>query len=362
MKRAIFTGLAALVSALTVQAQGTHFYPGHLAVLRAGDGVIDLKLRQAPLFIDDYATSGSAAAPSFTARIPTNGPNCFFFNGHAASEGELTLSPDKKLLCFGGYGGVDLLQVNGTASRLDIQRGICTVDATGAVHTYLYKLAMKGAKANPRGVVTDGAGNFWGCGNANGAYFFNPTAGTDPVRFTGMPSSRAIEIIHDTLYVSMDAADGILIDKPAGIYRFTDALPRQAAAAPQLIIASAPESEKTAGFAVNPAENIAYMADTSAGIQKFVKSGDGWKLDCKFSIPQTIPAKENNAAGCFGLLVDFSGTAPVLYATTTEGYDNSVNSNRVVRIVDSNANAVVSTLIQAGSTNIALRGLAFAPN
>ena len=60
-------------------------------------------------------------------------------------------------------------------------------------------------------------------------------------------------------------------------------------------------------------------------------------------------------------MVDFSGPAPVIYATTTEGYGGSVNSNRVVRIVDTNATAVVTTVAQCTSTNIAFRGIDFTP-
>jgi hypothetical protein len=69
----------------------------------------------------------------------------------------------------------------------------------------------------------------------------------------------------------------------------------------------------------------------------------------------------NNAGGCFALAADFAGSAPVIYATTTEGYGTSVNSNRVVRIVDTNSAAVVTTLVQAGSTNVAYRGIDFTP-
>lgn len=363
MKKIILTGTATLLSVLSSPAQTTHFSPGHLAVLRAGDGIMNLKLKQSPIFIDQYDLDTPNNTPSFTVKIPTNGPGCFFFNGHAGSEGNLTRSADGKLLAFGGYGGVDLLQVNGTASRLDIQRGICTVDGSGAIHTYLYKMALKEAKANPRGVVTDGAGNFWGCGNANGTYFFNPSQGSDPVRFTAMPSSRDIILVHNTIYASINNADGNLIDNPAGIYNFTpEALPKQAGAAIHLVVAAAPQYKKIAGIAINPAEDTAYMADTSAGIQKYVKTGGEWKFACNFSIPQNIPHGENNASGCFGLAVNFAGAVPVIYATTTEGYGDAVNSNRVVRIADSGAAAAVTTLVQAGSTNIALRGVDFTPN
>jgi hypothetical protein len=364
MNKAILTGTAALLLALAANAQGTHFLTGHLAVLRAGDGVIDLKLRQAPIFVDQFDPNIANAAPSLSIRISTNGPNSFFFNGHAASEGVLTRSADQKLLAFGGYGGVDLLQVNGTASRLDIlRRGICTVDGSGAIHTFLYKSAVKDAKINPRGVVTDGTNNFWGCGNANGTYYYNPSEQHEPVRFVALPSSRAIKIINNNLYVSMNAADGNLIDKPEGVYSFLPvALPRQADAPISLVIAAAADYKKVAGFDISPEGNTAYMSDTAAGIQKYVKSEGTWKLAGNFSIPQNIPRDLNNSAGCFGLLVDFSGTAPVIYATTTEGYGGSVNSNRVVRIVDTNSSAVVTTLAQAGSTNIAFRGIDFTPN
>jgi hypothetical protein len=364
MKKAILTGAAALLLTLSAKAQETHFLPGHLAVLRAGDGVINLKLRQAPIFVDQFDADTPQAAPSFTVRIPTNGPDSFFFNGHAASEGNLTRSADQKLLAFGGYGGADLLRINGTASRLDVlRRGICTVDNSGTFHIHLYRSVMKEAKVNPRGVVTDGTNNFWGCGNANNTYYYNPSQQQEPVQFDALPSTRSIKIINNALYVSMNTADGALIDQPAGLYSFLPLpLPRQANTSIKLTVPAAEDYDKVVGFDISPDGNIAYMADTAAGIQKYVNFEGTWKLAYNFSIPQNIPQKLNNAAGCFGLLVDFSGAAPVLYATTTEGYDGAVNSNRVVRIVDTNSTALVTTLAQAGSTNIAFRGIAFTPN
>jgi hypothetical protein len=362
MKRIILTGAAVLVLALA-DAQGTHFLPAHLAVLRAGDGMVDLKLRQAPIFVDQFDPGTLNAAASFSVQIPTNGPNSFFFNGHAASEGTLTRSADHKLLAFAGYGGVDLLQVAGTASRLDLQRGFCTVDSLGTIHTFLYKNDMPDAKVNPRGVATDGENNFWGCGNSYGTFYYNPSVSREPVRFSAFPNSRAIRIIKDTLYATMNAADGFAKDEPPGVYGFlAQALPRQTDDSATLVVPSATDYKKVVDFDINPEGNIAYMSDTAAGIQKYVKSGKKWELAYNFSIPQHIPPDLNNAAGCFGLVVDFNGPAPVIYATTTEGYAGSVNSNRVVRIVDTNSAAVVTTLVQAGSTNIAYRGIDFTPN
>jgi hypothetical protein len=363
MKRTILSFMTVLLLAVTAAAQETHFLPGHLAVLRAGDGAVDLKLKQAPLFVDQFDPATLNITPSFSVRIPTNGSASFFFNGHAATEGTLTRSADHKLLAFAGYGGVDLLQVNGTASRIGLQHGICTVDATGTVHSWLYNSDPSNTKMNPRGVATDGTNNFWGCGNAYGTFYFNPTGHEDPVRFRAMPNSRAIKIINNTLYASMNAADAEVNDQSAGIYRFfPQALPHQAGAASELAVPAAAEYGNVVSFDMDSGGDTAYMADTTAGIQKYVKSNGAWKLAYNFSIPQNIPAESNHGTGCFGLVVDFNGTAPVIYATTTEGYGGSVNSNRVVRIVDTGAAATVATVAQAGSTNIVFRGIEFTPN
>lgn len=118
---------------------------------------------------------------------------------------------------------------------------------------------------------------------------------------------------------------------------------------------------KIAGFDLNPEGTVAYTADAEKGIQKYVKADGQWKLAYNFSIPQNIPEAANHETGCFALTVDFTGSAPIVYATTTEGYDGSVNSNRVVRIQDTGASASMTTIAQATSAEIAFRGIAFTP-
>lgn len=262
---------------------------------------------------------------------------------------------------------MNLLENPGIPSLLDIPRGFCTVDAAGASHVFLYQPHNPAEKVNPRGVATDGTNNFWGCGNAGGTLYYNPTAGQETLQFHPFQNSRAAKIIGGVLYVTLNGADGTAIDEPAGIYQFTDKagkvlpLPRQTDAAIDLVVPATTPYTKIAGFDLNPGQTIAYLADTMAGIQKYVKSGSAWKLAYNFAIPQNIAADKNHATGCFGLAVDFSGAAPVIYSTTTEGYGGTVNSNRVVRIVDTNATAVVATVAQAPSDKIAFRGVEFTP-
>ena len=365
MKKIIATAISLALPVLTLSAGSVP--QRHLSVLRAGDGKLELKLKQSPAFIDEFVTGTLNKSPLSTVAIPTNGPNAFFFNGHAATEGILALSADHHLLSAAGYGGVNLLQSNGTPSSLAIGRAFCTVDAAGKVQTTIYREIGESVKMNPRGVVTDGSNNFWGCGNAFGTVYCNPTASPAPTVFSEIENSRAIRIINNTLYVTLNGADGTAADMPAGIYSFQDdsgkpsPLPRSSDSRLKLEVTAAEPYTKIAGFDMNPGGTIAYTADTVAGIQKYMKANGSWKFAYNFAIPQTISAEENHGTGCFGLVVDFSGAAPVIYATTTEGYGGGVNSNRVVQIVDTGATAAVTTLAQAPSDKIAYRGIDFAP-
>lgn len=367
IKGSLLFGMGLALATGPALAQPPQFLPGHLAVLRAGDGVMDLHLKQSPIFIDQFAPEGSNVSPSFSVRIPTNGPETLFFNGHAATEGNLTRSPDHQLLAFAGYGGVDLLQSNGTPSLLDIGRGFCTVDAPGTVHTTIYGRHSGLEKMNPRGVATDGTNDFWGCGNALGTFYYNHSGSNEPVIFKAVPNSRAVRVVANVLYVTLNGPDATASDMVPGIFTFQDGegdlepLPRSANSKLKLVVSAIAPFTKNAGFDLKPDGTIAYMADTMAGVQKYVKTNGAWKMAYNFAIPQTIPETDNHAKGCFGLVVDFSGPAPILYATTTEGYGGCANSNRVIRIVDTNATAVVTTLAQAGSARIAYRGIDFTP-
>ena len=356
---------AVLLAAGSIHAEPQSFAHGQLAVLRAGDGALNLHLKQAPIFVDQFDPTRFNDGPSLTVAIPTNGPNTLFFNGHAATEGNLTRSADGHWLALAGYAGVNLLQFKGVPSQLGIPRGFGTLGASASSFHLVYQSTNWYEASNPRGVVTDGAGNFWGCGSTFGTLYYNAQTAPAPIEFKTLLNTRAIKIINQVLYATLNSADGLDTEDSAGIYNYVNgstpaALPLSAGATMNLVVPTAPGYKKTSGFDLNPAGTIAYMADTQAGIQKYVKTGAEWKLAYNFAIPQAIPDAVNNGRGCFGLTVDFSGPAPIIYATTTEGWE-SMNSNRVVRIVDTNANAPVTTIAQANSTNIVYRGVEFTP-
>ena len=356
---------APLLGAFSAFAQTQSFAPGQLAVLRAGNGDLNLRLKQAPIFVDQFDPTRFNDAPTFTVAIPTNGPKALFFNGHAATEGNLTRSADHRLLAFAGFAGVNLLQTPGVPSQLTIPRGFGTLGASADSFALVYSSNNWYDSANPRGVATDGAGNFWGCGNLHGTTYYNPQTAPQPFEFKTLLNTRAVKIINQTLYASLNTADGQDTEDAGGVYGFVSGstpvpLPKDAGCAMSLVFASASGYKKTAGFDLNSAGTIAYVADTVAGIQKYVKVGSVWKFAYNFKIPQVIPKDQNNGEGCFGVTVDFNGANPVVYATTTEGWGGA-NSNRVVRITDTGAASVVTTIAQATSTNIVFRGIEFTP-
>jgi hypothetical protein len=367
MKKIILLTAALSLAGVVTHAQSSSFLPKHLAVLRAGNGQVRLHLKQSPVFIDEFATDGLNTAPIMTVAIPTNGTDAMFFNGHAATEGMLSRSEDGQFLSFAGYGGVSLLQQSGTPSLLDIGRAFCTVDAAGHTHTIIYENYAGTEKMNPRGAVTDGQNHFWSCGNASGTAYYDAGSSGGPVIFAGVPDSRQVKIINGTLYTTLNGPDGVFLGVPSGIFSFVDGsgdpapLPESPKTKLSLVVQADQAYSKIAGFDINPQGTIAYTADAEKGIQKYVKGDSGWKFAYNFSIPQNIPADANHETGCFALTVDFSGSAPIVYATTTDGYNGSVNSNRVVRIVDTGATAPVTTVAQATSTDIAFRGIAFTP-
>lgn len=363
-------------------------------MLRAGDGgsspASDLAAHQTPVFIDQYDPgAANQPSPSLTVAIPRTGSNALWINGNAATEGGLARSADHSVLTISGYCG-DILSLKGTPSRLAYKRGICVIAADGSTHLAYSGdnwYGLSGAKTNPRGAVTDGTNNFWGCGSEIGTLFYN-SAGNSLV-IKSVPSTRAVRILNGTLYFSVMTSDG-LAGVPerivGGIYDSVDAsgapvaLPTNASLRINLVVPSTEPYNHVAGFAINPQGNLAYMADEFSGVQKYVKTGSDWKLACSFYIPGydgphsgilTNAASTQVRAGCFGLAVDFSGGHPIVYATTTESGGSSAgnaNRNRLIRIDDTNTVAAGGTvtnfgrtLATAGGTNITFRAIDFTP-
>jgi Immunoglobulin I-set domain len=398
----IASSLAALLT-LDARGQVTNpvFIPGKLAVLRAGDGIITIASgRQHPIFIEEYdPLLTNQASPILSLELPTNGPSALFVNAHAGSEGQgLTRSADRRYLAVTGYSG-DLNSIPGTPSSATNSsgqgylRGFGTIDAnTNFDLVYAsddwFGLQPGITQNNPRGIATDGSNDFWGCGTIAGTQtggfvetgtLYSDGGGSPFDVQSIVNSAYFMRIINGVLYmVAKDETGGA---QNNGVYDFVDFPINGGALVPlpyapgnvahvletNLFLNFGSTYANVIAFDMNLAGTIAYAADTTYGIVKFVNSGGTWTSPYIFSSTNLgTSAQPKGGTGCFGIAADFSGVNPVIYATTMEeGDGKNTCSNRLIAVVDSgnpSTNLVAQTLAVANGTNEVFRGVDFTPD
>jgi hypothetical protein len=406
MKKLILTAGLALVIALGAHAQSTNVLlpPGKLAVFKAGDdtGYWNISTSRAqPCFIQIFDTqTNNQEEPLYSLDLPTNAPNAIWINAHAGSEGGgISRAFDRSCLAIEGYTGDIISPTNAKpSSDTSVPRGFGTVDPFGneqVLYSSLdnwFGLPTGVTQNNPTGISTTDGTNFWGTGNvtgtsseAAGTLFFNTQDGqSSPFELQNYIQAAAeARIIAGTLYVVVPGS---------GIYNFLDPENNDAVVPlpfdpdvpnpvdhvvlTNLFLNWGSTFQNIANFDMNPAGTIAYGADETFGVVKFVNpNGGGWQQAPYFFNATNIGtlAQSVGNQGCFGLCVDFSGTNPVIYATTMENgtappnnAQGNANQNRLIRIVDTGVdpgtNLVAQTLATATSTNEAFRGIDFTPD
>ncbi|MEY2409114.1 MAG: hypothetical protein QOF48_1784 [Verrucomicrobiota bacterium] len=339
--------LIALIAALiTGTAHAAPFTPGNLAILRFGDGTSALSGAGTPVFIDEYTTGGVFVQ---TIPIPTAPPNALVVAGNATAEGAMMRAPNGKFLCFGGYNAaVGVAAIAGTTGTV-APREVATVDANG-----LFAIAASSttqfSTQNIRNGVTDGINNFWasGSGAPGGTYYYGFNAPAVTVQGT-LTSTRVQTIQNGNLYMST-ATTG---SSGPGIYGFPGT---PTVATPITSYLSTGTGSSPYGFAINASGTVAYIADdrtiaTGGGIQRWVNSGGPWTL------AYTLNTGAGSTVGARGIVVDWSGANPVIYATTSEGV---TTPNRLVKVTDTGAGSAVTSIATVGQ-NRAFRGVAFSP-
>ena len=396
MKKTLAAVSAVLACAVTIQAQTPVFTPGSLAVLRVGTGSgaqgstspFDFASKQNPAFIDEFNVSGTNSAPAYSMAIPTNGANAMWFNGNAGTEGGMSRSGDRSSLVWSAYSGNICSLSPGTApSSLGYNRGIGLV--TAFTNSVIYSgqgwYGSIAGKTNPRGCASDGTNEYYGCGSTYATLQYDAGSGNIYQFQSSVTSTRYVKVENNALYTTINGSDGAgLSGYPAGLYNFVayDAgsdsfIPAPLPTAgetvyPNLLVPASGIYTNTEGFDVSPSGNTVYIADAIWGIQKYVKSGGAWVLACNYSVASfNGNDTADTLGGVLDMTVDYSGTNPVIYATTAEsvGYKlGNFNKNRVVKIVDTNNTITgltitnVITLAQAWNTNVGFHSISFVPD
>lgn len=345
MKRLLQTVIGC-VSALSAMAQSS-FTPGNLVVLQT-TGTVSKAGSQATL--KEFTTAGAAG---MSVAIPTAGPTPFQTAGvYGGSEGFLTTSTDGKYLVLAGYAtAAPFTDITGTAAS-------STPRAVGLVYPsgfYLqYDTSNTFFSANDiRGAISDGT-NFWASGASNnsidGIDYFGPGPRAALAVSAAPPKAYGMRIFNGQIYFSSQKAVAPYTASQLGIFSLGSGLPTSGTVTTTQVINTAAVIPQD--FSFNAAGDICYIAvnlNTSAGgIQKWTRSGSTWTMAYQLGTGATN-------IGAYGLVVDYSGALPVVYATTFE-----TAGNRVIKIVDNGIGATAATIV-AATAGTFYKGISFAP-
>ncbi|HEU4719060.1 MAG TPA: immunoglobulin domain-containing protein, partial [Bacteroidia bacterium] len=327
----------------TNNASAQMFTPGNIVVEQVGDGTSALASGvAAPLFLVEYSATGTLTN---SVALPVAGPNVITTSGTATSEGNISLSANGRYIIVPGYNALPGTTGLTSTTSATVARVTGQVDASGTysmpsvTNTYF-------SGNNIRGAASDGNNNYWATGANTGACYFG--TGTPAIVYSTNTNNRAMAVYNGNLMFSAGAGT-------RGIYQFTG-MPTTASAASLIL----PLTGSPYQFAINSTSTILYVADDASftstssqagGIEKFTWNGSAWVFQ------YTLQCGNASTAGARGLVVDFSGTNPVVYASTAES-----SSNRIISITDAGASSGSSaTLLATAATNTIFRGLAFSP-
>jgi hypothetical protein len=266
-------------------------------------------------------------------------------SGTATSEGQLSLSSNGSFLVFGAYRTAPPFtsSVSASASSL-VNRAVVTVSSTGVV-TIPCVTATGYSANNPRTATSNGTG-YWLAGANTGVSYGTSSFNIDTIVSSTVTNVRYISIFANSLFFSTGSGT-------AGIYRVGIGTPTSSGNVSTAYIPTGTGSSPYA-FAFSPDTTVCYIADdraisSSGGIQKWTRSGSIWTL------AYTLGTGTGSTVGARGIAVNWSGTNPVIIASTAE-----TTANRIIAITDNGSTASAATLATAVSNTI-YRGVSYTP-
>jgi hypothetical protein len=316
------------------------FQNNTVVVVRVGTGTGSLTNAATAVFLDEYNTTTGALVQTIPLPTTISGANKrFVLSGTNSSEGYLTLSTDVNYLVLGGYdAAVGTDSISNTTSAAN-NRVIARFAQTGAIDVITALTdAYSGGSIN--GVTSTDGSNFWTSGSNDGVKYAT-LGGTTSTQLSTTPANiRCINIFNRQLYITLQVT---------GFFAVGSGLPT-AAGQTILELTGFPTSGTQISpyaFQMNPTGNIIYVAcgNTNYGIQKWTLSGGTWSL--AYTISPTISFT--------GIVVDWTGTNPVIYATNLTS-----NANAIYKGTDvSNGSSV--TVLTTAAANTIFRGISFTP-
>ncbi|RZK78955.1 MAG: hypothetical protein EOO92_10195 [Pedobacter sp.] len=348
MKRKLLLSCLLAVASYTAFSQ-TAFTAGSISVLRVGDGSGTLGTSAAPVFIDEYSTSGTLIRSLALPTTVVGANRRLTLDGNTSSvssfEGLLSLSQDGQKLTLAGFDApVNTTTITSSLSAT-YNRVVGVIDGTGNVNTTTALDIYSGVLVSS--AVAEG-NNLWISGGNTNIYHttIGATTATSIISRTG----RSMRIFNNQLYASQTSGTfGPVITIGSGLPTTT----AQVAAGLPGMPTATPSTREFFFADVNPAipgNDVLYVVNavSSEGIAKYSLVGGNW-------VPNGIITGQYT-----GLTGVVSGTTVTLY-----GVRFATSANKIFKITDATGYNVdmtaTATDIATAAANTVFRGLSLSP-
>ena len=325
---------------------GAQFAVSSLVVLQAGDGNNALSGTGNAVVLKEFSQNG---LPGISIPVPATGTQALIIRGSSSSEGYLSRTEDGRYLVFGGYRQTlnNTVTLN-SSSPSSIARVIAGVDAAGNYQVLATSSVSSISAGDLRAAAGTNSTNVWGNSSSQGTSYYGIGSGATQVQ-NAKANVRALQVFNNRLYLSSQVSSGTPPD--IGVFAIGSSTAVSSAQTVSTIINTGAGS-LPAQFYFHPSGTTCYVADSrnvssGGGIQKWVFGAGTWSLAYTLN---------TGTVGAFGVVANFTGIKPIVYATTTEA-----SNNRLVAIRDTGAASGFTTLASSGSANTVFRGLSFAP-
>ncbi|HXQ23355.1 MAG TPA: hypothetical protein VN812_16885, partial [Candidatus Acidoferrales bacterium] len=285
------------------------FTAGNIVVYRVGNGSGALHRGVGfPVFLDEYTPGGTLVQSVGMPITDSGASHALIASASAGTEGQLTVSANGQYLLLTGYdAAVGAANLSSTTSDT-VARTVGRVKYTGAVDTST-ALTDFASGDKPRSAASDNGTNIWlsgggkAIGTTGGIHYTTLGSTTSTQISSTYGDGRQVNVFGNQLYVSSQDTSIDFIGTVGSGLQTTGG--QTMTPLPGFEMTGAPESFFMASLGGSGIDTL-YVADDSAGIQKWSLVGGSWTLN------NTIAPSADQLYGVAGSV---SGTTVTLYAT-----------------------------------------------
>ena len=353
-----------------IYSGGSAFTSGNILTLRVGEvGGTTLTTNSAPVFIDEYTTTGTLVQ-SVSMPFVTSGSNRkFTMSGTSTTEGFLNLSPDGQYLTFGGYDNIPGVTGISSTTATATNRIVARVTQNGVINTTTRISDGYDGNSIRSAATVDGTA-FWtgGAGTGGGTRYVALGASTSTQVSTTTVNTRGTAIYNSQLYSSAQSGN-------IGISTVGSGLPTTTGNTHSILSGTTSNIEllDPRGFVfadVNDdgTPDVMYVADANAtttqGLVKFSNTGGTWTKRGNLPNPtgRTVHGIGVQVVGGNRVLYICLGTSS---SPANEIYKFTDNSAVTANITSSGTDIITACgtpiITSPASTQVLFKGVSFAP-